>query len=207
MGFGQGETGSQLHSSVAEALGPAVVAGTCGINALVAEASCTMLYKHHHQYSVVRHAPPLPAFALCLQFTPTPVPAAAASQLQPLTAELLSYLQVQRCISPAVLVRNRVMSCPHSTGTTTTCSSGSGGSTSGSSSSSSIAFPYFFQGDVLVNIKYRSLDKRFHQVKGGQQVFYGVNDLQVRWDRARHSESLCVWCLHGGWKSRASWLR
>jgi hypothetical protein len=46
----------------------------------------------------------------------------------------------------------------------------------------SIAFPYYAGGHV-VNIKYRTLDKRFSQVKGGSQVFYGVNDLQVgqRW--------------------------
>lgn len=38
-----------------------------------------------------------------------------------------------------------------------------------------ICFNYYV-GDVLVNIKYRTVDKHFSQVKGGSKVFYKLND-------------------------------
>ncbi|MCP4368219.1 MAG: toprim domain-containing protein [Deltaproteobacteria bacterium] len=38
-----------------------------------------------------------------------------------------------------------------------------------------IMFPYFWAGD-LVNIKYRSLDKRFMQEKDREKVFYGIDN-------------------------------
>lgn len=39
-----------------------------------------------------------------------------------------------------------------------------------------IAFPFYI-GDVCVNIKYRTHDKKFLQTKGGQRVFYGLNNI------------------------------
>jgi len=42
-----------------------------------------------------------------------------------------------------------------------------------------VAFPSF-QAGQLVNVKYRAAPKHFSQVKHGQQVFYGIDDLQVR---------------------------
>lgn len=39
-----------------------------------------------------------------------------------------------------------------------------------------IAFPYYRDG-VLVNVKYRTLDKRFWQVKGAEKVLYGLDDI------------------------------
>jgi hypothetical protein len=41
-----------------------------------------------------------------------------------------------------------------------------------------IAFP-FFSGGRVVNVKYRALPKHFQQSAGGQQVFYGLDDIQV----------------------------
>ena len=38
-----------------------------------------------------------------------------------------------------------------------------------------IAFPYFREG-MLVNIKYRTLDKRFWQVKGAAKILYGLGE-------------------------------
>lgn len=90
---------------------------------------------------------------------PQPLAAEVAAQLQPLSAVLLAWLEHERKISRAVLQRNRVGMVQTYDGPR-------------------IAFPYY-QAGVLVNIKYRTRDKRFLQVKGGQQVFYGVQDLQV----------------------------
>ena len=39
-----------------------------------------------------------------------------------------------------------------------------------------IGFPYFSH-DLLVNVKYRTLDKRFWQSKGAEKVLYGLNDV------------------------------
>jgi hypothetical protein len=41
-----------------------------------------------------------------------------------------------------------------------------------------IAFPYRKNG-VIVNIKYRALEKHFSQSKGGEQIFYGYDDAKV----------------------------
>jgi hypothetical protein len=45
-----------------------------------------------------------------------------------------------------------------------------------------IAFPYYRDG-VLVNVKYRTLDKKFWQVKGAEKVLYGLGE----WTRAHCS--------------------
>jgi twinkle protein len=39
-----------------------------------------------------------------------------------------------------------------------------------------IGFPYYSH-DLLVNVKYRTLDKRFWQSKGAEKVLYGLNDV------------------------------
>jgi twinkle protein len=39
-----------------------------------------------------------------------------------------------------------------------------------------IAFPYYRDG-VLVNVKYRTMDKRFWQVRGAEKVLYGLDDV------------------------------
>jgi twinkle protein len=44
-----------------------------------------------------------------------------------------------------------------------------------------ICFNYFV-GETLVNIKYRSPRKLFQQVKGGQKIFYKINDLENETD-------------------------
>lgn len=46
----------------------------------------------------------------------------------------------------------------------------------GAGETGAIAFP-FYVGDVCVNIKYRTHDKKFLQTKGGQRVFYGLNNI------------------------------
>lgn len=97
----------------------------------------------------------------CLQALPKPVPTHVTSQLQRLSPAVISWFEQQRGISRAVLQRNMVRMVIRP------------------ASGLSIAFPYFLGRDV-VNVKYRTLDKKFSQVKGGSQVFYGMNDLQVR---------------------------
>ena len=39
-----------------------------------------------------------------------------------------------------------------------------------------IGFPYYSH-DLLVNVKYRTLDKRFWQSKGAEKMLYGLNDV------------------------------
>ena len=39
-----------------------------------------------------------------------------------------------------------------------------------------IAFPYLRNGEV-VNVKYRTLDKSFRQVKGAEKILYGLDDV------------------------------
>lgn len=119
--------------------------------------------------SVLDPNPPVPPSTSCacaftlfpyLQPLLSAVPADIAAQLRPLTPQVVSFFAA-RGISPAVLVRNRVSTALDRWGRPTV-----------------IALPYYV-GSTLVNIKYRTLDKRFSQVKGGQQVLYGLNDLQV----------------------------
>lgn len=96
-----------------------------------------------------------------MQVLPVSVSANKAAELLPLSGSLVGWFQRQRCISPTALQRSRVSMVQSSP-----------------LRQPSIAFPYYW-GDVLVNIKYRSLDKKFWQVEKGQQVFFGLNDLQV----------------------------
>jgi hypothetical protein len=55
-----------------------------------------------------------------------------------------------------------------------------------------IAFP-FYSGGRIVNIKYRALPKHFQQSAGGQQVFYGLDDIiiQVRTRNCYISHTTC----------------
>jgi hypothetical protein len=85
------------------------------------------------------------------------------------------WIEQERGISTAVLRRNRVSMVYRPP-----------------PAAPSIAFPYY-QGGHVVNIKYRALDKRFSQVKGGSQVFYGINDLQVCVDSVTQSAA-SVYC-------------
>jgi hypothetical protein len=87
-----------------------------------------------------------------------PLAAELGTRLQPLSGKLQTWLVQERKLSPAVLAR-RVSMVDGYRGP-------------------SVAFPYY-QAGALVNIKYRSLSKQFSQVKGGRQVLYGVDDLQV----------------------------
>lgn len=43
---------------------------------------------------------------------------------------------------------------------------------------SAIAFPYYVE-DKLVNVKYRTKEKKFQQIKGGQKVFFKLNDIKA----------------------------
>ena len=46
----------------------------------------------------------------------------------------------------------------------------------GGSKGPAIAFPYQRDGEV-VNVKYRTLDKSFRQVKGAEKILYGLDDV------------------------------
>lgn len=41
-----------------------------------------------------------------------------------------------------------------------------------------IAHPFYKDGNI-VNVKYRQLEKKFHQTKGGEQIMYGYDDAKV----------------------------
>lgn len=46
----------------------------------------------------------------------------------------------------------------------------------GQPSGTAIAFPYLRNGEV-VNVKYRTMDKSFRQVKGAEKILYGLDDI------------------------------
>ena len=71
-------------------------------------------------------------------------------KLQPLSQQLLGFFQ-SRGISAETLRRNQVQQERHGSG------------------APAIAFPYFRDRE-LVNLKYRTLDKRYWQVKGAEKV-------------------------------------
>lgn len=87
------------------------------------------------------------------------------NQLLPLDNNLLQWFK-ERGISQATLLRNRVaMQMRYCRAL-------------GGAVVPQIAFP-FYQNGVMVNVKYRALPKHFCQVKNGQQVFYGLDDVKV----------------------------
>eukprot|EP00775_Hariotina_reticulata_P010436 gene10436-10594_t len=86
------------------------------------------------------------------------------SKLQELTPEFLQWFQ-NRGISRATLERNGVMCEKRYCGAL-------------GREEWHIAFPYRKNG-VMVNIKYRALEKHFSQSKGGEQIFYGYDDAKV----------------------------
>ena len=81
--------------------------------------------------------------------------------LRPLTPELIQYF-ANRGISEKTLQRNQVMQ-------ENTWMPGQSGATA-------IAFPYLRNGEV-VNVKYRTVDKSFRQVKGAEKILYGLDDV------------------------------
>jgi twinkle protein len=85
-------------------------------------------------------------------------------QLEPLTEEMVEFFE-KRGISKATLERNNVQAekvwVP-------------GGKSN--TKEYVIAFPYMRDGNV-VNIKYRTLDKKFWQVKGAEKIMYGLEDI------------------------------
>ncbi|WPT16291.1 Twinkle-like protein [Picochlorum sp. SENEW3] len=83
-------------------------------------------------------------------------------QLEPLTQEMLDFFS-SRGIRKETLDRNRV-SCVETYDPML------------KKKSRVIGFPYHTH-DTLVNVKYRSLDKRFWQVKGAEKMLYGLNDV------------------------------
>eukprot|EP00879_Flechtneria_rotunda_P008004 GHRR01008385.1.p1 GENE.GHRR01008385.1~~GHRR01008385.1.p1 ORF type:complete len:595 (+),score=182.37 GHRR01008385.1:133-1917(+) len=83
------------------------------------------------------------------------------AKLEPLSIALLDWF-AQRGISQKTLQRNGVMMQKRY-------------STALQKQVEQIAFPYRRNG-VVVNIKYRALDKHFSQTQGGEQLFYGYDD-------------------------------
>ncbi len=89
-------------------------------------------------------------------------PVRPKANLEPLTPEMIEFFQ-KRGISEAVLKRNKVSSelvyDPMK-----------------KEEARVIAFPYYRDED-LINVKYRTLDKRFWQAKGAEKILYGLNDV------------------------------
>lgn len=83
-------------------------------------------------------------------------------ELESLSSEMVKFFQA-RGISEATLARNKI-------------SSQMVYDPMKKEKSKVIAFPYYTH-DLLINIKYRTLDKRFWQVKGAEKVLYGLNDI------------------------------
>ncbi|CAL8460519.1 g48 [Coccomyxa elongata] len=81
------------------------------------------------------------------------------SRLQPLSREVLEYF-IKRGISQATLERNGVKQ-----------------EFSSKHNAHAIAFPYYRDGEVI-NIKYRTLDKKFWQTPGTERILYGVDDVK-----------------------------
>ncbi|KAL3682193.1 hypothetical protein R1sor_000215 [Riccia sorocarpa] len=84
--------------------------------------------------------------------------------LQPLPKEVVEWFH-ERGISQATLEDNQVR-CINATGDVV------------------IAFPYTRDGEI-VNCKFRSVDKKFWQVKGAEKVFYGLDDI-------KHSKEIII---------------
>jgi twinkle protein len=84
---------------------------------------------------------------------------------------LRAWFHNERGITPAVLDKNRVEA--------------KGDAYIEGKKQPAIAFNYFI-GEMLVNVKYRTKDKKFSQVKDGAQVLYGLNDIE--------NEAECIIC-------------
>lgn len=80
---------------------------------------------------------------------------------RPLTPEFLAYF-ASRGISEGTLRRNQV--AQESTWMP------------GQPAGDAIAFPYLRNGEV-VNVKYRTMNKCFRQVKGAEKILYGLDDV------------------------------
>ena len=85
------------------------------------------------------------------------------SNFQPLDPQLLEYF-AKRGISKETLERNQVAQ-EH------TWMPGQP-----ANAAPAIAFPYLRNGEV-VNVKYRTMDKSFRQVKGAEKILYGLDDV------------------------------
>lgn len=89
-------------------------------------------------------------------------PVRPENKLEPLTPEMLAFF-AERGISEATLRRAGVASeVVYDPGER--------------KEARVIAFPYYRDG-VLVNVKYRTLDKRFWQVRGAEKILYGLDDV------------------------------
>ena len=87
------------------------------------------------------------------------------SNFRPLDAKLLEYF-AKRGISKETLERNQVAQ-EHTW---------MPGQPANNAKTPAIAFPYTRNGEV-VNVKYRTLDKSFRQVKGAEKILYGLDDV------------------------------
>ena len=85
------------------------------------------------------------------------------SNFRPLDPQLLEYFG-QRGISKETLERNQVAQ-EHTWMPGQAANAGP-----------AIAFPYMRHGEV-VNVKYRTMDKCFRQVKGAEKILYGLDDV------------------------------
>ena len=83
------------------------------------------------------------------------------SNFRPLDPKLIEYF-ANRGISKRTLERNRVAQ-EHTW-------------MPGQPAGAAIAFPYLRNGEV-VNVKYRTMDKCFRQVKGAEKILYGLDDV------------------------------
>ena len=83
-------------------------------------------------------------------------------ELKPLTDEMVEFF-ASRGISRETLDRNRVSAIEAYDPKL-------------KADSTVIGFPYYSH-DLLVNVKYRTLDKRFWQSKGAEKMLYGLNDV------------------------------
>lgn len=92
-------------------------------------------------------------------------PVRPKANLEPLTPEMIEFFN-KRGISESTLKRNKVSSelvyDPMK-----------------KEQSRVIAFPYFRDGE-LINVKYRTLDKRFWQAKGAEKILYGLDDVATQ---------------------------
>lgn len=97
-------------------------------------------------------------------FKPVPVKPRTKPCEEDKTFKMYEYFRVKRKIPKDILIRNKV-------------ALEKAYFAESKQEENAIVFNYFVDG-ILVNAKYRSMDKKFAQVKGGQKVFYKLDDIK-----------------------------
>lgn len=94
-------------------------------------------------------------------------PEVTAPAKSSLPAAMLKYI-TERGITPEVIERNKIFN-----------------------DGQSICFPYFVKGEII-NVKYRTVDKKFRMSKDARLVLYGYDDVMAHWKVSNKKEVIIV---------------